>query len=233
MALVDFTSRGGRFFATHWNFVWLDAIDPFRGTAQWATQMQHDTFPEPDPLPAMIDTSFPKGMAFAEWLGVVGALAGPDRIDIFNPRNDVAAAVAPARRWIYTPTPSTVQHYTFNTPVGVAEDQQCGRVVFSSFHVTANIPGMFPHTGGMRFPTECTNAPLTPQEKVIVFMLFDVAGCITPDIPPGCVPRTCAQAGASCGPIGDGCGNIVDCGNCVLPDTCGGGGMANVCGRIG
>ncbi len=233
MALVDFTSRGGRFFATHWNFVWLDAIDPFRGTAMWASQMQHDTFPEPDPLPAMIDTSFPKGMALAEWLAAVGALTGPSRIDIFNPRHDVNATQGPGRRWIYTPMPSAVQHYTFNTPVSAAEDQQCGRVVFSSFHVTASTPGTFPHTGGMAFPRECATAPLTPQEKVIVFMLFDAASCITPDIPPGCVPRTCAQAGANCGPIGDGCGNIVECGACTAPDTCGGAGQANVCGHIG
>jgi hypothetical protein len=45
-------------------------------------------------------------------------------------------------------------------------------------------------------------------------------------------PRTCASVGANCGVIGDGCGGTVDCGKCVSPETCGGGGQANVCGRI-
>jgi hypothetical protein len=30
--------------------------------------------------------------------------------------------------------------------------------------------------------------------------------------------------------IGDGCGGMIDCGMCVAPNTCGGGGLANVCG---
>src|SRR5262249_2320454 len=34
-----------------------------------------------------------------------------------------------------------------------------------------------------------------------------------------------------CGPIGDGCGNQLDCGTCKGTDTCGGGGVASVCGH--
>ncbi|MGZ3473515.1 MAG: tryptophan synthase alpha chain, partial [Polyangiales bacterium] len=33
------------------------------------------------------------------------------------------------------------------------------------------------------------------------------------------------------GPAGDGCGNIIDCGTCVAPETCGGGGVAGECGK--
>src|SRR4051812_46577021 len=43
---------------------------------------------------------------------------------------------------------------------------------------------------------------------------------------------TCAQAGANCGPIGDGCGGILQCGDCVAPETCGGAGTASVCGAF-
>ena len=48
---------------------------------------------------------------------------------------------------------------------------------------------------------------------------------------PGCVPLTC-NAGVSryCGTIGDGCGGSIDCGACTAPATCGGQGVANVCG---
>jgi len=47
----------------------------------------------------------------------------------------------------------------------------------------------------------------------------------------GCVPLTC-NAGVSryCGVIGDGCGGSLDCGTCAAPNTCGGQGVANVCG---
>ena len=47
--------------------------------------------------------------------------------------------------------------------------------------------------------------------------------------PPVCF-TSCAEAGANCGPVGDGCGGTIDCGMCVAPQTCGGGGTANLCG---
>ncbi len=41
----------------------------------------------------------------------------------------------------------------------------------------------------------------------------------------GCGLRTCASVGATCGPIGDGCGGVLQCGTCTPPQTCGGGGQ--------
>lgn len=49
--------------------------------------------------------------------------------------------------------------------------------------------------------------------------------------PTPCTPKTCQQLGKNCGQVSDGCGKILDCGGtCTLPQTCGGGGSANVCG---
>jgi hypothetical protein len=49
----------------------------------------------------------------------------------------------------------------------------------------------------------------------------------------GCVPtRDCASAGADCGSIDDGCGNVLSCGTCTGFDTCGGAGVANSCGCV-
>jgi hypothetical protein len=50
----------------------------------------------------------------------------------------------------------------------------------------------------------------------------------------GCTPRTCQELGFSCGPAGDGCGNLIagGCGTCSPPETCGGGGVAGQCGTM-
>ena len=45
-----------------------------------------------------------------------------------------------------------------------------------------------------------------------------------------CVPLTCMQQNISCGPAGDGCGNLIMCGNCSGTQTCGGGGVSGQCG---
>ena len=41
---------------------------------------------------------------------------------------------------------------------------------------------------------------------------------------------TCTSANATCGPVGDGCGNVIDCGACTAPDFCGGDGTHFECG---
>jgi RHS repeat-associated protein len=48
--------------------------------------------------------------------------------------------------------------------------------------------------------------------------------------PDACVPTTCAAQGANCGAIDDACGGTLNCGTCAAPETCGGGGVPNVCG---
>jgi MYXO-CTERM domain-containing protein len=46
-----------------------------------------------------------------------------------------------------------------------------------------------------------------------------------------CTPLTTCPAGDNCGTVSDNCGGQVSCGPaCTLPQTCGGGGTANVCG---
>jgi hypothetical protein len=47
-----------------------------------------------------------------------------------------------------------------------------------------------------------------------------------------CQPTTCADEGKNCGTISDGCGATLSCGSCTGSDTCGGGGLANVCGHL-
>jgi hypothetical protein len=177
--LIDYSNAGGRLFFTHYSYVWMFDMMPFMQMAMWAADSPHPTDLDL-PLTGIIDQTFPKGMAFAQWLDVVKATSPmPGQIQIFVPRHDLDAVVAPARRWIYTDMPTTVQHFTFNTPVGIDEDKQCGRVLFSDFHVNSIMNGDL-----AVFPMECNDMPLTPQEKVLEFMLFDLSSCVQPDSKP-------------------------------------------------
>jgi len=45
-----------------------------------------------------------------------------------------------------------------------------------------------------------------------------------------CSPITVCPTGDNCGTLANGCGGTVTCGSCTAPQTCGGSGVANVCG---
>ncbi len=234
--LIDYTGEGGRAFVTHYSYTWLYNDAPFSGTAAWKADQAHPTASDLAPLTGILDVSFPKGKAFQLWTDIVKASAAPGSgtINITYSRHDLDGVVPPSQRWIYSAAPSvaTIQHYTFNTPVGTPAADQCGRVVYSDFHVN-NIGS----SSGLSFPDGkyCADTPMSAQEKVLEFMLFDLASCVTSDStppppPPTCSPITCTAAGASCGPAGDGCGGVIDCGSCGPGLICGGGGAASTCG---
>jgi hypothetical protein len=232
--LLNFADDGGRVFATHFSYTLLytngTATTGFMGSAKWAVNGGSWG----GPFTGNIDDqpSFPRGQALASWLNQPIVYGGTyDQIPVSVVRNDFTSATSPAQEWVYTTNPPDQGlahmdiHYTFDTPftAGGAAGT-CGRVVFSDFHVE---DASNANAKGKKFPTECTAGTMTPQEKLLEFMLFDLTSCVSP---PSCTPLTCAQQNISCGPAGDGCGNQLSCGSCTAPQTCGGGGVSGQCG---
>jgi hypothetical protein len=138
--------------------------------------------------------AFPKGVIFKQWLGNVGALgvngAPSGELPIIQGMHnaDVGAANTASQAWITadqsaTP-PNVTQYFSFNTPTNApigdaGVPNYCGRVVYSDLHVGAasmDTPGTI--------PAECRQQNLSPQEKALEFMLFDLSSCVTPDNEP-------------------------------------------------
>jgi hypothetical protein len=191
-ALFDYANIGGRVFTSHWHHRWIsEGPDPFPDTGTW-----NDLDNPENPVTATINQSFPKGMALAQWLVNVGASTMAGQMQVLEARNNIQAVnTMYATEWMTVPAASggrgmgmgtAVEYLSFNTPLTVPETMRCGRVVYTDLHVSnasdMGTPGDDP---GMPFPGHCASRELTPQEKAVVFMLFDLSSCIQDeDMPP-------------------------------------------------
>jgi len=172
-----YADAGGRVFVTDLAMPWFkNGPAPFPTTASWNASGFWST------IPTTVDQSFPKGKALAQWLQNIGATTTLGAITLDEVYGRADAALNGSTRWLYAPS-TAMMTYSFNTPVGAKPENQCGRAVYSSFHIANGQPG-----SGTTFPAECSPSPLTAQEKVMEFLLLDIASCIqvdtTPPIPP-------------------------------------------------
>jgi hypothetical protein len=185
-AVKEFADAGGRVFGSHWHNAWV-----FEGPAPWPAVAKHSSgahgFDADITVP--IVTTFPKGMAFSEWMVNVGGSTTPGQIVIHGAEHSVDSTNPGAQSWIAGTDSENgkpmVQYFSFNTPVEAAPEQQCGRVVMSDLHVSAGTPS---DSGKLPFPSGCTTTTLTPQEKALEFMLFDLSSCVIPDDRPPSIP---------------------------------------------
>jgi hypothetical protein len=143
-------------------------------------------------------STFAKGQALDQWLNIVGALGqnnvGAGLLSIYQPRYNaqVSATNKPSQPWINYDDSGTnwTMYFSFDTPVGgIKADggtnetapSYCGRAVFSDLHVAGNPMT----TDTMSPPGGCYTGNLSPQEKALEFMLFDLSSCVIPDtVPP-------------------------------------------------
>jgi hypothetical protein len=185
--LKEYADIGGRVFLSHWHNIWIEGATTPAGNqrpqvwtqiAEWNNG--NTTFSTP---PDRIDENAnPKGASFATWMLNVGGspqgMRGVIPIGANTGKNTVNKIdAARAERWVYWPNNNQElpQNFQFTTPNEAAADARCGKVVFSDMHVSGDSSS--PSGGG--FPDSCSSSALTPQEKALAFMFFDLASCVS------------------------------------------------------
>jgi hypothetical protein len=196
--VTNYANSGGRIFLSHLHFYWLQMSPMFVGTASYPPHAGGEpTVPVTSadmPLDLTINTTFPKGMALAQWLAGPIVMASPTlgHITAAGLEHSVTAVTAPTTEWIYLPMNPrdsmhrrSEQYLSFNTPVGTPEAMQCGKAVFTDIHIKQSVASISGAGGddsdpSKPFPMGCKPSMMTPQAKALEFLFFDLTSCVEP-----------------------------------------------------
>jgi hypothetical protein len=242
----EYVNRGGRMFASHLSFTWLheNGEEPYTEAtpietglgpaAGWDTNATSAANVEVGMGFVSLDSpnASPRIEDFVAWLTNESVVTPPENsFTIIQPRSQVVELGEHTEQFLHCDdsdadgdcigNAARIQQFSFNTPYGAPDEASCGRVAYSGFHVAAT-QGAGGTTGSFEevtFPEHCVG-DLTDQEKVLLYMLFDLGACVgDPPPPPECTPKKCEDLNAQCGFAPDGCGDVVDCGPCTRPPT--------------
>ncbi len=174
-----YADAGGRVFLSHYHNIWIDGDDqdPSHKPPVWPeiATCDNDGY---DTGSDYIDTvNNPKGNAFSQWMMNVMGSPTVNTIPIQDGRQTCTAIDhTKAERWVYYKDGAQEypQNFQFTTPNEVPVADRCGKVVFSDMHVASGSSS----SGG--FPSGCSGMAMTPQEKALAFMFFDIASCVGP-----------------------------------------------------
>jgi hypothetical protein len=235
----EYVNRGGRLFASHLSMSWLheNGADAYLDTAPIATGLgaasTWDVAYQTSGANGNLNTAgtgvvsvvgtrprvSPRIDGFASWLVNEGVTTAPGYTFAITDPRSLAVELGPeSEEFLYrTDGNQRVQQFSFDTPYGAPDTAACGRVAYSGFHVAATGGGAAPFQTAI-FPAHCSG-DLTNQEKVLLYMLFDLGACVGDEpLPPPCVPISCnGSSGRRCGFTPDGCGQVLDCGPCRPP----------------
>jgi hypothetical protein len=199
--LVDFADAGGRIFATHYSYEWLDPIAPynsqFPAVANWTIGSAELSL---TPGVGTVLNNFSDGIILADWLHNADStvMGTSNQVDMAHLRTDVGSVIPPTQSWVnlnngtynrdgtpgtVTVTNNPVMQMTFNAPVGSPASSQCGRVMYNDYHV------IDASTTGAIYPKECPsyNNPsyaMSPQEQMLEYALFDLSTFVQPVVVP-------------------------------------------------
>jgi hypothetical protein len=185
-AMKAYADIGGRVFASHWHNIWISGH--FQGTGSGQTpavwnelgtwnngQNFNNTI-----IDVIDEVNNPKGTQFADWMvNVDGSPQTRGELPVTQARTtNVTLDQTRVERWVFTkggdgPPAGRAQMFQFTTPIEITPDQRCGKVVFTDMHVSGSPANINP------YPTHCVGGNnLTPQEKALAFMFFDIASCV-------------------------------------------------------
>jgi hypothetical protein len=195
-AVRSYLEAGGRIFTTDFMYTWYKfSSDTNLNASPWS--WPGGAPPGADPV--SVDTTFPKGTAFGDWLYYVSGIA-PYNAEVTTkpPVKDQFPVTAAGGyvfdnvwsintkyglEWSHSGGPSHPRIITMGMPSAQPPASQCGKGVHIDFHVDQSYDQV-----NSSYPAGCSNLMREP-ELATTFFFFDIASCIQDDSQPVIVPK--------------------------------------------
>jgi hypothetical protein len=170
-----YADAGGRLFLSHYHHIWIVGANASQAPPVWPS-VATCTLNTTTTGNGIIDTiNNPKGISFSLWMQYTMGSPAAGIIPIQEGKQSCTTIDnSKAERWVYIQNGATQipQNFQFTTPNEMPTSARCGKVVFSDMHVASGSSSTSP------FPNGCSSGPMTPQEKALAFMFFDIAACV-------------------------------------------------------
>jgi hypothetical protein len=184
----DYVNSGGRLYVTDWSYDYIEQIEPWAGIIDFGPGQSGAT-PEPMNEAAIGDDGITTEALvhdtdMVSWLNAVEARTGD--MNIISPTNTVHIEHF-LSAWVMqfaAPTSDVTKVWLTGQvsgdglnavlPLTTTHDvNSCGRWLYSSYHTLGKeaLPGQ-------GFPDYCSSDPLSPQERVLLYLIMAVADCI-------------------------------------------------------
>jgi hypothetical protein len=180
-ALKAYADLGGRVFLSHFHNIWIsgETANPSHAPQVWPTIATCNVDATPVGTGVIDQLNNARGSAFASWmLNVMGSTVLGELAIAEARQTCTKLDSTKADRWVYlqSGTGEIIQNFQFTTPNEAAGEDRCGKVVFSDMHVASGSTS----SPTVPFPGGCDSGPMSPQEKALAFMFFDIAACVGP-----------------------------------------------------
>jgi len=188
-ALEDYVNSGGRLYVTDWSYDWIEQLPQLAKFIDFEPGASPDG-PEKENAAALGADGHKvqgniKDPQMAQWLGLFpGTISGgQSRIEHFlvdwvimhKQHKDVKVWVdGPIKAKSGGISGSRALTVTFNF-------KNCGKILFSSYHTEGRddeLNGLF-GPKAKPFPQYC-NSKLSPQDRILEYLIFDIANCVEP-----------------------------------------------------
>jgi len=177
-----FIAGGGRLFVTDWAYDLVESVGPayldFNGGAGDGLSASVEPFDlgqAGDDIASVRATVRDDGLR--AWLGATGSLSGADTVDIQGLVGGAGWALvdrtsASVKTWVDADVTwhneRTRESGAGVRPLTVTFEAGCGRALFTSYHTVA----------------AASTGALTPQEKILAYLILEIGTCITNQVPP-------------------------------------------------